>query len=186
MTNPNSITRRDWLAGAAATATSAALLRQAAAAAPVKRKAVAAVITAYEKGLHADVLIGKILEGWQQDGGAGPALTLASMYVEQFTDKDLARGLAKKYGVPIFPTIVGAVGVGSREVPVDGVLIIGEHGRYAANAKGQALYPRRRLFEGVVHAFRVLGRRVPVFSDKHLSYEWAFARWMVEHGRLSG
>src|SRR5438132_12475310 len=67
----------------------------------VKPNSVAAVITAYEKGLHADVLIGKILEGWKQDGGAGPALTLASMYVEQFAARDLARAMAKKYNVPL-------------------------------------------------------------------------------------
>src|SRR4029079_17834329 len=34
--------------------------------------------------------------------------------------------------------------------------------------------------------FRMLGRRVPVFSDKHLSYEWPFARWMVELAKHEG
>ena len=34
----------------------------------IEPKSVAAVITEYVPGSHADVLIGKILEGWQQDG----------------------------------------------------------------------------------------------------------------------
>ncbi|MCH2115988.1 MAG: hypothetical protein MK171_13905, partial [Pirellulales bacterium] len=52
-------------------------------------KSVAAVLTVYAKGLHADVMIGKILEGWEQNGGPGPALKLASMYVDQFPAHDL-------------------------------------------------------------------------------------------------
>src|ERR1043166_755124 len=67
----------------------------------LKPKAVAAVITEYRPGSHADVLIGKILEGWKQDGGPGPALTLAAMYVDQFPKKDLARAMAAKHKVPI-------------------------------------------------------------------------------------
>src|SRR5262245_62987102 len=122
-------TRREVLAGAAAAALSSlaprSLLR---AAEPVPPKSVAAIITAYERGLHADVLCGKILEGWKQDGGSGPALTLASMYVEQFTDRDMARPMSKKHNVPLFDTIEGAVTVGGRSIPVDGVLVIGEHG----------------------------------------------------------
>ena len=43
----------------------------------IKPKSVAAVITAYQTGLHADVLIGEILEGGKQDGGPGSALKLA-------------------------------------------------------------------------------------------------------------
>ena len=75
------VTRRDWLAGVAAAVVWGGVARPATADAPklIKPKSVAAVLTAYEKGLHADVLIGKILEGWKQDGGAGPALKLASM-----------------------------------------------------------------------------------------------------------
>ncbi|MDP6721022.1 MAG: hypothetical protein QGF59_20315, partial [Pirellulaceae bacterium] len=59
------ITRRAWVAGAAATAVGVGLPwpTRADAAKPTKLKSVAAVITAYERGLHADVLIGKILEG---------------------------------------------------------------------------------------------------------------------------
>src|SRR5205807_3885796 len=91
-----------------------------------------------------------------------------------------------KHGVPIFPTIKGAVGVGTKGVPVEGVLLIGEHGRYVHNTKLQNLYPRRRLFDGVVNAFRALGRRVPVFCDKHFSYDWLFARWMVDLARHEG
>jgi hypothetical protein len=71
-------------------------------------------------------------------------------------------------------------------VPVEGVLIVGEHGQYPRNSRNQRLYPRRRLFEEVVHAFRRLGRRVPVFSDKHLSYDWLSARWMYDLARHEG
>ena len=145
--------RRDFLSGAATAALGSAFVStpiQLIAAAPPQKaapKSVAAVVTAYEKGLHADVLIGKILEGWKQDGGPGPALKLASMYVEQFTDKDLARALAKKYKVPLFDTIEKAVTVGGKSIPVDGVISVGEHGNYPWNEKEQHLYPRRRFFQ---------------------------------------
>ena len=179
------ITRRDWVAGAAATAVGVGLPwpRGADAAQPTKPKSVAAVITAYERGLHADVLVGKILEGWKQDGGDGPALKLASMYVEQFTDKDMARAMAKKYDVPLFDTIERAVTVGGDRIPVDGVISIGEHGNYPWNEKEQHLYPRRRFFEAITDTFKKYGRVVPVFSDKHLGPKWSDAKWMYERAR---
>jgi hypothetical protein len=147
---------------------------------------VAAVITEWRHNSHADVLLSRLLEpdAW---GHTRPyQLRLAAIYADQFPCNDLCRYYAAVHGVPIFETITGAVGVGTRTVPVEGVILVGEHGNYAHNSRHQRLYPRRRLFEGVVHAFRVLGRRVPVFSDKHLSYEWLFARWMYDLARHEG
>lgn len=177
--------RRDWLKGVAATAAGGycTLRSDVSAAEPTAVKSVAAVVTAYEKGLHADVLIGKILEGWKQDGGTGPALKLASMYVDQYRERDLARGLAEKYNVPLFETIEGAVTVGGKSIPVDGVISIGEHGSYPYNEKEQHLYPRRRFFEEITDTFRKYDRVVPVFNDKHLGPEWADAKWMYDRAQ---
>lgn len=180
MPHPAHLTRRQYLTSTAATCASASWIPSLTPAADKAPKRVAAVLTAYEHGLHADVLLGKILEGWNQDGGPGPALTLASMYVDQFTDKDLARSMGKKYNVPIFDTIEGAVTVGTKTIPVDGVISIGEHGTYPSNHKGQVLHPRRRFFEGITDTFAKYQKVVPVFNDKHLGPVWSDAKWMYD------
>ena len=185
MTTKTRITRRAWLAGTSAAAIYGSLGPQSSSAVAdkTKPKSVAAVITVYRKMSHADVIIGKILEGWKQQGGPGPALSLASMYVEQIGDDDLSRGISKKYDVPMFPTIEKAVTVGQNQIPVDGVISIGEHGSYPFNDKQQHLYPRRRFFEEITDTFEKHGRVVPVFSDKHLGPEWSDAKWMYDLAR---
>lgn len=184
--NLNRLNRRDWLrlAGAGTLGWSLpSLAQQRTPPSGTKTKSVAAVLTWYIKGSHADVLVGKILEGWKQDGGAGPDLKLASMYVDQFPDQDLARKLAAKYDVPIFDSIEGAVTVGGDGIPIDGVLSIGEHGDYPWNEKEQHLYPRRRFFEEITATFEKYDKVVPVFNDKHLGPVWEDALWMYERAR---
>ncbi len=66
---------------------------------------VAAAISVYHRFSHADVILGKILEGWLQKGGPGPGLELVSVYVDQFPEKDLSRQLSQKYGFRIARSI---------------------------------------------------------------------------------
>ncbi|MBP63143.1 MAG: hypothetical protein CMJ62_16615 [Planctomycetaceae bacterium] len=154
---------------------------------PRPKLPVAAVVTVYHVNAHADVIIGKIIEGWQQDGGPGPDLQLASLYTDQVPSKDISRGLAKKHGFPIFNTIEGAITLGSNEVAVAGVLSIGEHGAYPSTADThQEMFPRRRFFDEIIATFRKYNKSVPVFSDKHLAYAWLDAKHMYDTARTLG
>jgi hypothetical protein len=145
-----------------------------------KPKSVAAVVTIYTPKSHADVILTKILQGWKHDGGAGPALKLASIYIDQFPKNDMGRDICKKHDVPIFDTIEKAVTVGGKAIPVDGVLSIGEHGDYPTNKLGQKQYPRKRFFEEITDAFYKHKKVVPVFNDKHLGPPWDEAKWMYD------
>jgi hypothetical protein len=146
-------------------------------------KNVAAVVTEYRHWSHADVIVGKILEGYNHDGGAGPNLRLVSLYADQFPEKDMARDLANKHGFTIYDSIAGALTRGGKALAVEGVICVGEHGKYPTNEKGQILYPRRRFFEEVCKVFEASKKSVPVFSDKHLSAEWKDAKWMYDRAR---
>jgi len=88
------------------------------------------------------------------------------------------------YGFPIASTIRDALTLGTGSLAVDGVLLIAEHGDYPSNERNQKLFPRHEFMEQVVAVFRESGRSVPVFVDKHLSYEWSKAeqmyRWSKE------
>lgn len=185
MIEHSGMTRRTWmqhvLAGTVACASSRDLFAANPDPAPVP---VAGIVTVYRKNSHADVLIGKILEGYRQDGGEGPALTLKSLYVDQFPDADLSRGLARKHGFRLCHSISDALTLGTGKLQVQGVLSIGEHGEYGYTADtGQHLYPRRRFFDEIAATFREVGAVAPVFNDKHLSWNWEDTRAMVEEAR---
>lgn len=178
--------RREYLRNSAAGLLGAGLfpaLSSVARAAAPAPKSVAGIITIYNPGSHADVILGKILEGWEHDRGPGPALTLKSLYVDQFPHDDLARDLAAKHGVTIYPTIAEALTCGTTQLAVDGVISIGEHGDYPWNDLGQHLYPRRRFFAEIAAVMERTGRSVPVFNDKHLGPAWDDAVWMYERAK---
>lgn len=149
----------------------------------IAKKRIAAIVTEYRKISHADVILGKILDGYFGDGKEMPAVELVSVYVDQFPKNDLGRDLAKKHGFRIAHSIESALTDGTKKLVVDGVLSIGEHGDYPNNAKGQKLYPRRRFFEGILKAFDKCDAVVPVFNDKHLAAEWDDAKWMYDQAR---
>ena len=148
------------------------------------RKRIAAIVTTYFSSSHADVIVTKFLEGFPTDDGLlPPQVDIVSMYMDQIHERDIGVALAKAHDVPIYNSIPKALTLGGKELAVDGVLLIGEHGDYAWNEKGQHLYPRRYFFEQICGLLATHGRAVPVFSDKHLSYNWADATWMVNRAK---
>jgi hypothetical protein len=146
-------------------------------------KKVAAITTVYTKWSHADVIIGKMIEGYLYDGKDKPNLQVVSLYVDQFPKNDMSRKLAKKFDIKICESIEEALTLGGPKLAVDGVVSVGEHGNYPRNDKGQVLYPRRRFFEETTRVFEKCKQTVPVFSDKHLAAAWDDAKWMYDKSR---
>ncbi len=152
------------------------------------RRKLAVVTTAYHYLSHAYHICGRFLHGYLRNGVMHyPDWQLAGMHVEQQRrPNDLSQDLAKEYRFALFDTVAGALTLGGERLAVDGVLLIGEHGEYPYNAKGQKLYPRYELFQRIVEVFRASGRSVPVFCDKHLYYDRKRARAMVDTARQLG
>jgi hypothetical protein len=168
-----------------------------------ERKKIAAILTVYFPASHADVLVTKYLKGFPTDEGLlPPRVELVSIYLDQFPQltpeqqaaapndpfprRDIGRQMAAEHGVPIYGSIVEALTLGGDELAVDGVLLIGEHGNYAWNEKEQHLYPRKYFMEQICGVIAKSGRAVPVFNDKHLSYNWHDAKWMYDRAKALG
>ena len=182
----SNIPRRSFFAAlSGASLTAAAPWASAAQSPPIQgRKRIAALSTTYHVRSHSDNFITRFLEGyWINDKYHEPPADIVSLFVEQEHKADISRRLSKAYGFPIVPTIQDALTLGGRELAVDGVLLIGEHGEYPTNVKNQKLYPRHRFMEQVVQVFRRAGRSVPVFNDKHLSYDWTKSKQMYDWSR---
>lgn len=168
----NPWSRRQFLASAAAPL------------APAPKKRIAAIVTEYRYYSHADVICGRILEGYSPDNvRVEPRTQIVSMYTDQIAEKDMSRDLAAKHGFRIYPTVAEALCLGGDRLAVDAVLFVGEHGNYPTNDRGQKLYPRHELLQKIVDVYRRSGRAVPTFSDKHLSYSWPKAREMYGWSR---
>src|SRR5262245_15453480 len=120
------ITRRDFLAGAGAS--SVALRGQ-------RRPKLAAVCTIYFPISHAEEIVDRFLDGYGWNGTHHhPPMDLVSLYVDEVDKDDLSRERARGHpGMKIYPTIAEALTLGGGKLAVDGVVLIGEHGRYPQN-----------------------------------------------------
>jgi hypothetical protein len=148
------------------------------------RKKLAIITTVWRYLSHAQHMGDRFLVGYPRAGyWHRPEIDVVSLYVDQKPDDDQSAERARSFGFQVYPTIAEALRVGGRSLAVDAVLIIGEHGNYPRNEKGQILYPRYEFFRQVADVFEADGRSVPVFNDKHLSYSFEKARAMVEAAR---
>ena len=148
------------------------------------RKKIAALSTTYHVRSHSDNFITRFLEGYwiDQRHYESPA-DVVSLYMDQVHPADIGHRLSTAYHFPVTKSIADALTLGTGKLSVDGVLMVAEHGEYPFNDKQQQLYPRYEFFEQIVQVFRRSGRSVPVFSDKHLSYDWTKAKQMYDWSR---
>ena len=175
------LSRRHFLAGAGAAPLAGA------AKSPARPK-IAAVCTTYFKHSHAQHIVDRFLDGYGWNGMHHlPPMDLVSLYVNQVDNADWSRERLKRHpSVRSCPTIAEALTLGGSQLAVDGVVLVGEHGKYPKNEKGQTKYPRYEFFQEIVKVFRATGRSVPVFNDKHLSWNWDWAREMYDTSRRMG
>ncbi|MBK9166155.1 MAG: hypothetical protein IPM24_01685 [Bryobacterales bacterium] len=158
------------------------LTGRAAIGAPPRTK-IAAVITVYFRNSHADVFIGNMLRGFHWEGKRHESqLEVAAMSLEQTPPTDIGRAEAAARGIPLMASARDAV----MAPGVQGVALIGEHGDYPENQKGQKLYPRHELMRQIVQVYRDTGRALPMFVDKHFSTDWKQARQMFDWSRELG
>lgn len=152
------------------------------------RPRLAALVSTYHRYAHAQHIVDRLLEGYGWEGRHHrPAMDVVSMYVDQVGAQDVSRERAARFPqLTLYPTIADALTLGGSQLAVDGVLLIAEHGEYPVNAKGQTLWPRYEFFRQAVAVFRASGRGVPMFIDKHLSWNWDWAREMYDTARDLG
>jgi hypothetical protein len=180
-------TRREMLgtAGMAALAGFTSTAAGAAAQAPQKRPRIACCVTFWgAPNSHADWMLCKLMDGYWWQGAHTPSrVEIVSVYLHQFDTSGLGQKVCQAKNIPIYKTVAEALTLGGKELAVDGVVIVGEHGNYPTDLKGHWLLPRWWMYQQVVRVFEQSNRSVPVFNDKHLSYNWDDAKWMFDKSR---
>jgi hypothetical protein len=153
---------------------------------PARPLRVAAINSIYRLRSHSDHICGRMIHGFTWNGlHHQPEVRLVRMYNHQTPDNDLGRRVCKQYDIELCDSVEQALG-GENGLDVDAVLLIIEHGDYPVNDREQVLYPRYEMFERITSVFRKAGRSVPVFCDKHLSYDHVQAANMLQTSRDLG
>src|SRR6476620_1422544 len=149
------------------------------------RPRIACIVTFWgAPGSHADWIVAKLMDGyWWQGAHTASRVDVASVYIHQFETSLLGQKICKAKQIPIYKTVSEAVTLGGPELAVDGIVIVGEHGDYPTDLKGHWLLPRWWMYQQVIRVFERTKRSVPVFNDKHLSYNWDDAKWMFDKSR---
>lgn len=150
---------------------------------------IAVISTVWFPLSHTDVIVSRWVEPFLTDADCGwenPRSTIASVYLDQTTERDSGHAFCQSHDIPIFDSVRSALTLGTDKLAVDAVLLIGEHGDYPMNEFRQKLYPRKRLFDAITAVFREFKQAVPVFNDKHFSWDFAHSCEMLDVARELG
>ncbi len=201
-------TRREFLgdtavlAGSTLVASSVGLSSAAFAAPSSNRPKVAALFSHFTAGSHSELILENFLEPYLFNGEqiTSPC-DVVSFYIDKFPSKsddngseqgvgfgadDIGRDVAKSYGIPLYSTIAEALRLGTSELAVDAVLMIGEYGYRSVSALSDREFPRRRFLNEVMAVLSKSNRIVPVFNDKNFTYRWDWGKEMFESARKAG
>ena len=150
-------------------------------------KRIAVIATIYRYLSHAQHFADRFMVGYPYEGRwYRPDTQVVSLYVDQRPEGDQSTDRAREFDFSVYPTISETLRCGGDKLAVDAVLLIGEHGEYPRNEKGQVLYPRYEFFKECVKVFEEDGHAVPIYNDKHLSYSFEKAQEMVADGHRLG
>ena len=150
-------------------------------------KRIAIIASVYRYLSHAQHFCDRFLVGYPINGRwHRPNMKVVSLFVDQLPANDQSIDRSREFGFPIYPTITEALRCGTDQLAVDAVLLVVEHGEYPHNEMGQFMYPRYEFFKECVNVFEADGRAVPIYNDKHLSYNFAKAEEMVADGHRLG
>lgn len=153
---------------------------------PAKKLRVAAINSIFRLRSHAYHIVGRMVFGFQKDGiHHQPNLQVVRMMNDQTPREDLSQPFCQRHGIELVKTPAEALG-GAGGLDVDAVALICEHGDYPVNEFGQIQYPRYELFQQIVEVFKKSGKSVPVFVDKHLSFDHQKAAEMVAVAKKIG
>lgn len=144
---------------------------------------IAVVTTAVTPISHAFVIMRRWLDPLPTDsdyGWPGAKTGIVSMYVMDRGEKDISRDLCRVHGIRDCVSVEDALTGDSGELGVDAVMLIGEHGNFPENELGQTLYPRKELLDAVLAVIDRSQRKIPIFFDKHLSWNVEWAKEMYE------
>ena len=143
---------------------------------------IAVIATVWFPFSHTDVIVSRWIQPFATDARHGWKPTpgsIAGVFLDQYPSNDISRSICLANRISLFDTVHGALTLGGDGLAVDAVLLIGEHGDYPVNEFGQKLYPRKRLFDAITGVFRACGTSVPVFNDKHLSWDFQESEAMI-------
>lgn len=134
-----------------------------------------------ESNSHTSVILRRWLDPLPTDAEFewhGPRTQIASLHVMQKSRPDLSTELCRRYGIRDAPSLEDALTLGTGQLAVDAIMLIGEHGDFPHNELQQKLYPRKEMLDEVIAIMERCGRVVPVFFDKHFSWNPTWVREM--------
>jgi hypothetical protein len=149
-----------------------------------KRLRVAAINSIFRLRSHAYHIVGRLVHGYPVDGfHHQPNVEVVRMFNDQYPDDDLSRSFCREHAIRLSDSVAATLLDDNGKLAVDGVVLIIEHGNYPINDRQQVLYPRHKYFVEIAKCFERAGASVPVFVDKHLSYDYEQAAEMVSTAR---